>query len=215
MTRWTFPEYCIWDFNGTLLDDVEAGICAVNDLLAQRDLPILQSRQAYQNVFGFPIQQYYERLGFDFEKESYETLAPLWVERYLHFVREAGLFEDVKETVAFLNENGVKQVVLSATERQMLLSQLRELDLFDCFEEVLGLDNIHAASKISLARDWRARHPNASVLFIGDTDHDYDTAQAMDAPCILIARGHQSEQKLKGLGTSIFPDLRSFCAMFK
>lgn len=209
------PEYCIWDFNGTLLDDVEAGICAVNDLLSQRGLAQLVSREAYQNVFGFPIQGYYERLGFDFQKESYETLAPLWVERYLYFVRNAQLFEDVRETVAFFNAHGVKQVVLSATERQMLLSQLRELELLNCFEEVLGLNNIHAVSKISLAEDWRQRHPNASVLLIGDTDHDVQTARAMNASCVLIARGHQSVEKLTGLGVPIFPDLRSFCASFQ
>lgn len=210
-----FPEYCIWDFNGTLLDDVEAGISAVNDLLAQRGLPQLTSREAYQSVFGFPIQQYYERLGFDFEKESYEVLAPLWVDRYLHFVRNAQLFEDVRETLSFLKANGVKQVVLSATERNMLRFQLEELAILDCFEEVLGLDNIHAASKISLARDWRLRHPSASVLLIGDTDHDYDTARAMDASCVLIARGHQSAPKLRELGVPIFSDLRSFCAFFQ
>ena len=212
MIRGALPEYCIWDFNGTLLDDVDAGISAVNELLGQRQLPQLSSREAYQNVFGFPIREYYERLGFDFQKEPYEVLAPLWVERYLHFVKRAALFADVKETIAFFEARGVKQVVLSATEEQMLRTQLRELGILDCFEEILGLNNIHAASKISLAQDWRARHPDAKILVSGDTDHDVQTAQAMDATCVLIARGHQSAEKLGALGVPIFPDLRAFCA---
>lgn len=202
------PEYCIWDFNGTILDDVDAGIRAVNHLLAARGLKQIASREAYQAVFGFPIREYYEKLGFDFEAEPYEVVAPQWVEQYLNHVKQARMFEDVKETIAFLNARGVRQVVLSATERRMLCGQLADLGITDCFEEVLGLDNIHAASKLSLAKEWRARHPEARVLFLGDTDHDVETARAMDAECVLIARGHQSAEKLKNFGAPIFADLR-------
>lgn len=206
------PEYCIWDFNGTILDDVAAGIGAVNDLLSARGLRTIGSKEEYRAIFGFPIRSYYERLGFDFEKESYETLAPIWVERYLFYVRQARMFEDVRRTLAYFSSRGVRQVILSATERDMLIGQLRELGIEDCFEEILGLDNIHAASKLSLAKDWRARHPEATVLFLGDTDHDVDTARTMQASCVLIARGHQSAEKLQGIGVPIYEDLDALIA---
>lgn len=201
------PEYCIWDFNGTILDDVDTGIRAVNELLKARGLREIASREEYQSVFGFPIRGYYERLGFDFSKESYETIAPIWVERYLHYVREAKLFEDVRRTLTYFAEQGVRQVILSATEHGMLCQQLKELEIFDCFEEVLGLDNIHAASKVSLAQQWRDRHACSNVLLIGDTDHDVDTARQMGAECVLIARGHQAPDRLEGLGVPIYPSL--------
>lgn len=207
--RW---DYVIWDFNGTLLDDVEAGISAVNALLKQRGLPLVADAEAYRSVFGFPIRSYYERLGFDFEKESYEVLAPQWVEQYLIYVKQATLFDDVRETVAFFRNNGVRQTVLSATERNMLCDQLTDLNLFDCFEEILGLDNIHAASKLSLAREWRIQHPQERVLFVGDTDHDVETAKVMGAECVLIARGHQAGEHLKPLGVPIFSNLKEMCS---
>ena len=47
--------YCIWDFNGTLFDDIDAGIKAVNTLLAERGLPTLDSKEKYHQVFDFPI----------------------------------------------------------------------------------------------------------------------------------------------------------------
>lgn len=75
--------HVVWDFNGTVLDDVEAGIRAVNDLLVARGLPCIADADAYRRVFRFPIKSYYEALGFDFKKETYEALAPQWVERYL------------------------------------------------------------------------------------------------------------------------------------
>ena len=203
------PDYWIWDFNGTILDDVEAGIRAVNHLLSARGLPTVDSREAYQAVFGFPIRGYYERLGFDFAKEAYEVIAPQWVEQYMIHVQSASIFDDVRWAMERLNACGVRQIVLSATERQMLVGQLKDLGLLDCFEEVLGLDNIHAASKLALAEEWRARNPHARVLFVGDTDHDVETASAMDAECALVARGHQSAARLATLGVPVFSDLRS------
>lgn len=200
-------DYCVWDFNGTILDDVDAGIRSVNRLLRDRDLPEIPDKKAYQDLFGFPIVRYYERLGFDFSIEPYEVVAPLWVEQYLIHVRESSAFSDVKDTLEFFRERGVRQVVLSATERGMLEDQLTTLGLRSYFDEVLGLDNIHAASKLSLAEDFRARHRGARSIFLGDTDHDVESARAMGAECFLIARGHQSRERLKHLGVPLFSNL--------
>ena len=60
--------HIIWDFNGTLFDDVEAGINSVNDMLSERGLKTLEDKEDYRKVFKFPIIEYYKDLGFDFEK---------------------------------------------------------------------------------------------------------------------------------------------------
>ena len=205
-------EYCIWDFNGTLLDDVEAGIRSVNTLLRERGLPVIPSTEAYRDLFGFPIREYYQRLGFDFSREPYEVVAPLWVALYLENVKESRLYWDVRDTLEALRRRGIRQVVLSATQREMLLDQLRELEIDDYFEEVLGLDNIHAASKLSLAEDWRARHPGAAAILIGDTDHDVETACTLGARCLLVARGHQSAPRLQETGAEVFNSLGALLA---
>ena len=204
------PNFCIWDFNGTILNDVRTGIDSVNYLLRERDLPLIENEERYREIFRFPIQDYYRRLGFDFEKEPYEVIAPLWVEQYLARVSDAPLYDDVKKTLDRFRALGIRQVILSATERSMLLGQLSSLELLDYFEEVMGLDNIHAASKLSLAEDFRGRHPNDRAIFLGDTDHDVETARALGADCYLIARGHQSEKYLKGLGVPTFQTLTDF-----
>ena len=67
-------DVCIWDFNGTILDDVDAGIFAVNELLCECGLPQIADRKTYQRHFCFPIRSYYEKIGFDFEKTPYEEL---------------------------------------------------------------------------------------------------------------------------------------------
>ena len=200
-------DYVIWDFNGTLLDDVQTGILSVNKLLCDRGLKPVDSVEYYRSVFRFPIIDYYRALGFDFEKEPYEEIAPQWVELYLENVKNADLFCDVEKTLKKIKAHGIKQSVLSATELDMLERQLKTLGIRDFFEEVMGLDNIHAGSKLFLADDWRARHPDSSVIFVGDTDHDVETARALRADCVLVCRGHQSKEYLKTLGVPVYDDL--------
>ena len=200
-------DYIIWDFNGTILDDIKAGIDSVNKLLRDRGLKEISGVDEYRRVFRFPIKGYYERIGFDFNKEPYEVIAPLWVEEYLINVKSATLFCDVIETLEYFKEKGVKQVILSATERNMLLGQLSELGISGYFEEIMGLDNIHAHSKEGLAKDWRMRHTDSAALLIGDTDHDFFVAASIGADCALVSRGHQSKEYLRSLGVPTFDNL--------
>ena len=48
--------HLIWDFNGTVLNDVDVGVRAANALLVNHGLPPLPSTDAYRAVFGFPVQ---------------------------------------------------------------------------------------------------------------------------------------------------------------
>jgi phosphoglycolate phosphatase len=204
-------EYCIWDFNGTILDDVETGIRSVNKLLAERGLKTLGGREDYYKYFRFPIIDYYRSLGFDFEAEPYEELAPKWVSEYLINVKDAKLCPYVEESLALLRDKGIKQIIISATEIEMLKGQLVDLGILDFFDEVWGLDNIHAASKVELAKEWRRSNSGVSAVFLGDTTHDWETANAMGVDCFLIEGGHQPKERLEATGATVFSDVRLAC----
>lgn len=211
LKQYTDYDYIIWDFNGTLLDDVDTGIKAVNSLLKERSLPIIDSREKYYSVFKFPVIDYYRTLGFDFDKESYEEIAPKWVALYLEYVKSAGLNHYCREAIDIFEDKGLRQIILSASECSMLCEQLAELGILSRFEKVLGLDNIYAGSKLHIARKWREEHPAARALMIGDTDHDAITAREMGADCVLIARGHQSREHLERVGVPVFDSLEQLC----
>ena len=118
----------IWDFNGTLLDDIRAGINAVNDMLSRRGLATIDSVERYRELFCFPIIEYYAKLGFDFEKEDYYTvLAPEWVALYLENYKRSTLNDGAEHTLQALAGLGYTQTLLSATEIEMLKGQLRDL----------------------------------------------------------------------------------------
>ena len=203
----SFYNYCIWDFNGTILDDVLLGMNSVNTLLEERGLPVIPSREEYSKKFDFPIIDYYRDLGFDFESESYERLAELWVELYMRDLDSASAFPDVERTLDFFSSRGVKQTVLSASERGMLIHQLNGLGIADRFEEILGIDNIYGDSKLDIARAWKHRHPAERVMFIGDTTHDVETAKILGADCFIVCAGHQCRERFSGVECRIFDSL--------
>ena len=182
---------------------MQAGIDAVNRMLGDRGLPIIADMEAYREIFDFPIKEYYRKLGFDFDKEPYEVLAPIWVELYLENCCSAGIVDGVDTVVKAVSKTEMKQVILSACEKNMLCNQLEDLGVIEYFDEIIGLDDIHAAGKLHLAREWRDKNPEAKILFVGDTTHDAETAEVLGADCLLFTGGHQSKERLltTGCGT--------------
>lgn len=204
--------HLFWDFNGTVFADMQAGLDSTNDMLLRRGLPLIDGLDEYRELFDFPIKDYYERIGFDFSLEPYEVLAPLWVDIYNERSKSSTLVDGVRETIARAREAGLTQVLFSATEREMLLRQLSELGVSDRFDEVIGLDNIHAESKLHLAKKWRESHPEARILYVGDTIHDAENARILGADCLLFTGGHQSERRLSACG---FPLIDSIEKLIK
>ena len=192
--------HIIWDFNGTMLDDVRVCIDAVNVLLRARNLPTLDSEEAYREVSGFPVIDYYKRIGFDFSKEPYDKVALEWVEQYTEHVHEASLYSDVLAVLSYFREQGMKQILLSASEIKMLKGQVASLGIGEFFDQICGMDNVYAHGKISLAKTWRRENPEAVALFVGDTDHDMEVAKVIDADCVLFSGGHQSRRRLEETG---------------
>lgn len=74
-------KHIIWDWNGTLLDDVEVVINIMNSLLEKREMTVI-NKDRYLEIFDFPVKNYYTKLGFDFSLEPFEKIANEYVELY-------------------------------------------------------------------------------------------------------------------------------------
>ena len=65
-------KHVIWDWNGTLVDDTWLFVDIMNGVLKDRNLPGI-TLDDYRNVFDFPVEDYYTKLGFDFSDEAFKT----------------------------------------------------------------------------------------------------------------------------------------------
>ncbi len=199
--------HILWDFNGTIINDVETGIISLNTLLKRRNMPTIDSVEQYHSVFTFPITKYYENVGFDFSVEPYDRLAIEWVKENEVNIRKARLCDGAKEALEFFKNKNIPQIVISATEVNMLKGHIEHLGISHYFHEILGLDNIHAESKVRLGTDWLNRNPGAVPLMIGDTIHDAEVAREIGCDCFLCATGHQSLETISTAGVPTFSDL--------
>ena len=199
--------HIVWDFNGTILDDINIGIDSANALLKRRNKRLIESVDEYKNVFGFPISEYYNRIGFDFSEEPFEKLSVEWVEEYMRRVDLAKVNRFFPEAVSKLHKRGTIQILLSATERGMLMRQITTLGIEKWFDAIYGLDNIQAKSKQLLADRFLRDYPDAVPLFVGDTDHDAEVAASIGADCVLYSGGHQSASRLSELGLPVIGSL--------
>lgn len=203
--------HVIWDFNGTIFDDLSVGVEAINTMLKRRNMPILASVEEYRSKFGFPIKDYYAKCGFDFEKDDYETvLAPEWVEEYNRLEKSAGLCHNVKNALELLSDRGISQSILSASRDDMLISQINRLGISDYFDDIIGCDNFFAYGKAHLCKKYVFEHPERRFIMIGDTTHDHDVAKSAGIDCALVTTGHMSRKVLSLCGCEVYDDCLSF-----
>lgn len=201
-------DYILWDWNGTLFDDVDASINSINISLQQYNLPLM-NRKRYFETFCFPVEKYYEKLGFDFTKASYIQLAQEFIDNYLvQSKKSAFLQSGAKEILEMIKSLNLKQGILSASEKQILIERLEFFAIKDCFDEILALDNIYAESKLELGINWMKSKKHAQrILLIGDSFHDYEVAQKMGISCILFSGGHSRKEDLKTKNVVVIDDL--------
>lgn len=206
-------DIVIWDFNGTVLDDTAVSMDAINTVMKMRGMNLLQSKADLQNIFCFPVKEYYSALGFDFEKEPFEVPADEWVALYNKQKFSAPLSEGVINTLNALHSAGVKQIILSASEKKLLIDQLTSHGIIKYFDEIIGAGDFYAEGKIELAKKWAEENFSVDfsrVLFIGDTDHDFMCAEKIGCGCILYSGGFMSRERLLSLGC---PVIDSICEL--
>ena len=201
-------KYVIFDFNGTVLDDLQVGIDSINDTIRAYLKRGPVDRQEYTHIFGFPVRDYYERVGFDFSKQDWDEVAQYWVNCYNSRRGEYRIFDGVLELLDENHAKGYQNILLSATKLSMLESQLEELGIRGRFDEVLGIDNIYATSKVPLIRDFMKDKKKEDCIFIGDTLHDLDVAESAGIECVLVANGHQAKEILETRCSRVYDDIR-------
>ena len=204
------PKRCvIWDWNGTLFDDLDVCIRVENELLAERGLPRIPSREAYLQVFTFPVRDYYQRLGFDFSAEPYEAVAADHIRRYEAACSACALCPGAEEALAALEERELCQVLISASGRRSLAHQMAPFSIASRFSAILGVEHDLAHGKRGLAEGWLAQSGFSpdQLVAVGDTLHDLEVARALGCDCILVEGGHQSPAALRASGAPVIPTL--------
>ena len=187
----------ILDFNGTILDDLDLCFNVLNEMLNMYNHPSVTKEQ-YLNIFTFPVIEYYRVAGFNFDNEPFDELAPIFINKYQPNSLKCPLHKGVVDMIKKWRSENKKIVLLSASKRNLMMEQLEHFKIIDLFDEILGTDTINAVGKEYLAKEYLEKNhvDKETTIMIGDTLHDDEVADVLGISSFLVAKGHQSKERL-------------------
>ena len=209
-------KHIIWDWNGTLLDDGWLFVDVMNTILKRRKMNTI-TLEKYREIFGFPVKNYYIKLGFDLEKEPFEESGMEFIRGYESRRYEAQLYPQVIPLLSELQTIGISHSILSAQHQTLLDDLTQYYNIHDYFIKIIGLDNHYAHSKVENGIQWvnRLKLNAQEVLLIGDTDHDFEVAETIGVDCLLLSHGHHSPDRLQKTGAKVVQGLNDVFQLFK
>lgn len=199
--------HVIWDWNGTLLNDITASLASVNDMLERRNMAKIDVDR-YRECIGIPIKVFYEQV-FELEKEDYPALLAEYNEGYLKHLSDCSLTDGTLKALEYFRSRGIKQAVVSSSNNIQLQQNVKKYGISEYFEAILGSADYLAGSKIDRARAYleASESEKISVLVVGDLVHDAEMAAEIGADCVLLSSGHENPTKLKNTKMEIIGNL--------
>lgn len=199
--------HIIWDWNGTLLDDIGASLASVNDMLSERGKPPI-SVDFYKECICTPIKGFYEKT-FDMDKEDYSIIIKQYNEGYLYHLKDCGLTDGAVEALKYFRQSGAKQIIVSSSNNEQLLFNVEKYGVKEYFDAILGAGDYLAGSKIERALNYleKSGAQKGRVLVVGDLIHDAEMASELSADCFLLTSGHEHPSRLQAAEVPLINDL--------
>ena len=187
-----------WDWNGTLIDDVDLCIEITNKFLISKGVQVI-SKDFYLKNFTIPVKKYYESLGLEKYGITFEEITESFVANYQNQRERQKLYEGVKPLLEALSQGGVKQLILSAAHTEELNYQLKKHEIKHHIVEVSGADDYSAGCK--LERGQNLKDCYGTGVMVGDTVHDIEIGKEMGLETVWVSEGHQCWSKVNELKT--------------
>ena len=202
--------HIVWDWNGTLLDDNDAVVAAVNEVCTAFGRERIDLEH-WRSIFSRPLVHCYERLlDRTLTDAEWTHLEELYHGSYRELLHTARLASGVPDVLAEWGEAGRTQSLLSMWFHDELVALVTELDLHPLFERVDGLrDEVGGGAKAAhLKRHLAelARDP-AEVVLVGDVLDDAQAAAEAGTGCVLVATGVMSRRSLETAGVPVAADI--------
>jgi phosphoglycolate phosphatase-like HAD superfamily hydrolase len=208
-------RHIVWDWNGTLLDDLAVVVAAVNDTLATVDRhPI--TIEEYGAHYTRPVLLFYEHLlGRPIQEEEWLAFDLAFHDSYRRRVETAVLAEDARVAISSANRAGITQSLLSMYWHDELVPQVERFGLGDFLIRVDGLRGTPGDRKQayldehlrSVAAELSSPLDPAEVLVVGDALDDAAAAKALGLNCVLYDGGAHPLDQLVAAGVPVVTSL--------
>jgi len=201
--------HIVWDWNGTLFDDLHVIVGAVNAVLEDAGLPPITATE-YRDGYTRPVKRFYENLyGRQIDADEWQNLDLVFHEAYRARIHAAGLRADAAAALDVIDAIGGTQSVLSMWRHGELIELVDELGIASRFVLVEGLRGPGGGFKAPHLGDHLAQldHEWNDTVLIGDAIDDAHAALEHDCRVVLIDNGSHPRDALEEVGAPVATDL--------
>ena len=192
----------LFDWSGTLCDDMALTIEATNYVLAQYNRAPLE-RKAFRNEFQLPYPDYY---AVKIPEAKLEDLENYYRYAFDHSATGVTLIPHAKEFVQYCRARGIRCFILTSMDPKAFREQATQLGMYDYFEHIhSGIHN--KEHYIATLMQMHGLTP-AETAFIGDMQHDIRAAHCAGITGIGVLTGYNNPTQLAEAEPDlIVPDL--------
>ena len=206
-------RHVIWDWNGTLFDDLDVVVAAVNHSLELFDAAPIDA-DGYRDHYTRPVYRFYERL---LEREvtaaEWEQIDITFHASYRRRLNEARLTADAWAALDLVAGGGSSQSLLSMWWHDELVPAA---DAWGIARSMIRVDGnrgeagetkaVHLAKHLA-ALDGNVPADPSRVLVIGDSLDDAVAAGEVGVPCVLYDGGSHHRHELDAAGVPVAESL--------
>jgi phosphoglycolate phosphatase-like HAD superfamily hydrolase len=207
--------HIVWDWNGTLLHDIDAVFAASNASFAEIGLPSL-TLERYRELYCVPVPRFYERLLGRLPTEpEWRMLNDVFHRHYWALAEGCRLTDGAAELLAARQAAGHTQSLCSLAPHERLLGIVAAHGIDEHF---LRIDGSTAGAGSGKAEQL-ARHLGAldgieaaRTVVIGDALDDAAAAAHVGAHAVLYTGGSHSRAALESAGVPVVDSLAAAVA---
>jgi phosphoglycolate phosphatase len=181
----------IFDWSGTLVDDLPAVLKASNFVLAQSGKPEM-SLEVFRAEFALPFKKFYDRHTPDVPMPQLEAWFHASFKGVQDSVRE---LPHAREFLEFCRANKLRTFLLSTVHGDYFKAQCRVTG-FDAFLDKPYTDVWDKRKKIHDILVENQLQPD-ETLFIGDMEHDIETAKHGGIHSCAVLTGYNTLEQLR------------------
>ena len=195
--------YILWDWNGTLLDDIDAEVGSLNAMLTKRGRSPV-TVEFFREHFAFPARRFYELVGMDVPDSEWEALAQEYHDTY--HTLSYGLNRGAFAALRLAKRKCRGQSVISALHQLYLDLETNRYGVQSYMDHVYGTDNLDGGTKLARAHELMgvlqassaaSSLSRSSFVLIGDSIHDKEVADSLGIRCVLYSGGSHSRARLE------------------
>ncbi len=185
-------RHWIFDWSGTLVDDMGLVVCATNYVLGKYGKPVM-SRETFRKEFCLPYENFYLKHLPGTEMEEVEAC---FREGMAGSDEEVTVLPYARDFLDSLRASGCKLYVLSSMCDKEFGKQVEDLGMDHYFEETYA----GVLDKREVIGEMMEEHGmgKGDSVFVGDMTHDMDTAHHAGIMSVGVLTGYNHAALLAG-----------------